>query len=164
MSQNSDTTNQQSTGSNVLAEVADALKASPTEVRTRLVKALTERELAKRVDLLDKALTKRAQLQTELNSIRMPTKKVFKLVDGKMVEAQVELTYSPEEAKKYNEDLKQHNKKVKEATEKLAKFDKTLEAAFGGEGADKLTDAFAKLAKLVSGGSVESDDSEKSEE
>ncbi len=160
MSQNSDTTNQPSTGASVLAEVADALKASPTEVRTRLVKALTERELAKRVDLLDKALVKRAQLQNELNAIRPPGKKNFALVDGQMVEVQA--VYTQEEVKKHNEELKQYNKKLKEATEKLAKFDKTLEAAFGADGPDRLTDAFTKLGKLVAGGG--SDDAEKSEE
>jgi len=151
MSQNNES--KVSTGASVLAEVASALQGSAPQVRGRLVSVLTERELAKRVDLLDKALTKRASLQSELDSIRMPTKKVFHLVDGKMVEAQVTLTYTPEEAKKYAEDLKAHNKKVKEATEKLAKFDKVLEAAFTGDENDPeaLAKAFAKLGQLVAG-------------
>jgi len=142
-----------STGASVLAEVAAALQGSAPQVRTRLVSVLTERELVKRVDLLDKALVKRAQLQQELDSVRMPTKKVFKLVDGKMVEAQVEMTYTPEEAKKYQEDLKAFNKKRKEAEEKLAKFDKVLETAFVGDDNDPeaLSKAFAKLGQMVAG-------------
>jgi hypothetical protein len=151
MSQNSDT--KQATGTNVLAEVATALQASTGDVRKRLVHALTERELVKRVDLLDKALTKRTQLQQELNSLRLPTKKAFKLVDGKMVESEEVVTYTPEEAKKYAEDLKAHTKKVKEATEKLANFDKVLEVAFVGDSTnpDALGKAFDKLGKMVSG-------------
>lgn len=137
MSQNEES--KVSTSQGVLAEVADALKNSNGTVRTKLVHTLTERELVKRVDTLDKALVKRAQLQLELNKFRMPTKKVFKLVDGQMVEANVEITYSPEEAKKYNEEVKQFNKQLKEATEKLQKFDNALEKAFAGEGFDKLT-------------------------
>ena len=162
MSQNSDTTSQPSTGANVLAEVADALKASSTEVRTRLVKALTERELVKRVDLLDKALVKRAQLQNEVNGIRPPGKKAFALVDGQMKEVQA--VYTAEEKKKHEDEMKQYNKKLKEANEKLSKFDKLLETAFSGS-ADELEKAFAKLGKAVSGGGGSSDDdSDKSEE
>lgn len=164
MSQNNDT-NQTSTGASVLAEVAAALQGSTGEVRGRLVKALTERELVKRVDLLDKALVKRAQLQNELNAIRPPGKKNFALVDGNMVEVQA--VYTPEEVKKHKEELKQYNKKLKEATEKLSKFDKALEAAFGAgpDGTEKLTEAFAKLTKQVAGGGDSGgDDSEKSEE
>lgn len=162
MSQNTES-NQTSTGANVLAEVADALKASPPEVRSRLVKALTERELAKRVDLLDKALVKRGQLQNEVNAIRPPGKKAFALVDGKMTE--VTAVYTPDEKKKFDEETKQYNKKLKEATEKLAKFDKTLEAAFGSDGEDKVAEAFTKLAKQIAGGGGGSDsDEEKTEE
>lgn len=162
MSQNNDTN--QSTGAGVLVEVASALQASTGEVRTRLVKALTERELVKRVDLLDKALVKRAQLHGELNNIRPPTKKSFALVDGKMVEVQA--VYTPEEVKKHAEEMKQHAKKLKEATEKLAKFDKLLESAFNGA-AEELEKAFAKLGKAVSGGGGggdAADESDKSEE
>lgn len=163
MSQNNDTTNQTSTGASVLAEVAGALRASPPEIRSRLVQVLTEREKVKRVDLLDKALVKRAQLQNELNAIRPPGKKAHALVDGKMVEVQA--VYTPEEVKKFNEETKAYNKKLKEATEKLAKFDKTLEAAFGSEGEDKVESAYAKLAKQIAGGGGGSDsDEEKTEE
>jgi hypothetical protein len=161
MSQNNDTN--QSTGAGVLAAVANALQSSSSEVRTRLVSALTERELVKRVDLLDKALVKRAQLSNELNGIRPPSKKSFALVDGKMVEVQA--VYTPEEVKKHAEETKQHAKKLKEATEKLAKFDKLLEWAFSGA-PEELEKAFAKLGKAVSGGGGgdASEDSDKSEE
>lgn len=136
------------------------MKASSGDVRGRLVKALTERELVKRVDLLDKALVKRSQLQNEVNAIRPPSKKAFVLVDGQMQEVQA--VYTPEEAKKHNEEMKQYQKKLKEATDKLANFDKTLEAAFGSEGPEKLGDAFTKLGKLLSGGG--GNEAEKSEE
>lgn len=151
MSQN-ESSNPTTTGTSVLAEVATALQASTGEVRSRLVKALTERELVKRVDLLDKALVRRAQLQGELNNLRFPMKKHFKMVEGKMQE--VEALYSQEEVKKFEEERKQFDKKVKDAQEKLAKFDKTLEAAFVGDPNDSegLTKAFASLAKQMSGG------------
>ena len=137
MSQNEDT--KVSTGATVLAEVADVLKASAPTVRSRLVMALTERELVKRVDMLDKALLKRRDLQRELNKVQ-PKKSNFTYVDGKMVEAAA--TYTPEEAKQFE-------KLRKEATEKLAKFDAALEKAFNGE-------EFDKLASLLGGKSEES--------
>lgn len=151
MSQNENTN--QSTGTTVLAEVASALQGSTGDVRTRLVGMLTEREVTRRVDLLDKALTKRAALQQELNSLRMPEKKTFTLVDGKMVESTVPVAYTPEEAKKYAEDKKAFDKKVKEATDKLATFEKVLETAFVGDSSspEALGRAFDKLGKLVSG-------------
>ena len=163
MSQSNDSS-QTNTGTDVLAEVAGALRASTGEVRTRLVRALTERELVKRVDLLDKAIVKRGQLQNELNAIRPPGKKNFALVDGQMVEVQA--VYTPDEVKKHKEEFKQYQKKLKEATEKLSKFDKSLEAAFGAgpDGTEKLTEAFAKLTKQVAGGGGDSSDEEKTEE
>lgn len=137
MSQNEDT--KVNTGAAVLAEVADALKSSAGVVRNRLVTALTERELVKRVDLLDKALVKRRDLQRDLNKIQ-PKKPFMTFLDGKMVE--VAATYTPEEAKQFE-------KQRKEASEKLAKFDAALEKAFGGED-------FDKLANLLGGKSEES--------
>lgn len=151
MSQNESTS--QNTATTVLAEVAGALNSSSESVHRRLVTALVERELVKRVDLLDKGLNKRAQLQQEVNAIRMPEKKVFNLVDGKMVESTVPVTYTPEEAKKYAEDKKAFDKKLKEATDKLAGFEKVLEVCFVGDPNDPnaLSRAFDKLSKLVSG-------------
>jgi hypothetical protein len=104
--------------------------------------------------MLDKALVKREQLNVEVRKIRPPGKKLFKLVDGQMQE--VEAVFTPEEVKKFNEDTKQYNKLLKEATEKLQKFDAALESAFAGEG-------FDKLAKQLGGGGG-GGDSDKSEE
>lgn len=160
MSQNTDTPNQTSTAGDVLAEVAGALKASAAEVRGRLTKKLVEKELVVRVDLLEKGLAKKAQLQNELNAVKAPSKKVFKLVDGQMQE--VEATYTQEEVKKFNEETKQYNKKLKEATEKLAKFSTLLDNALSGSDPEKLTETYAKLAKVVGGASVDED--EKKEE
>lgn len=160
MSQNESTN--QNTGTTVLAEVASALQGSTGDVRTRLVGMLTEREVGRRVDLLDKALTKRAALQQEVNAIRMPEKKIFTLVDGKMVETLAVVTYTPEEAKKYAEDKKAFDKKVKEATDKLATFEKVLEVCFVGDPQDAgaLGKALEKLGKLVSGKDAPAEDSE----
>lgn len=121
MSQNEDS--KVDTGKAVLAEVADALKTSSQKVRGRLVDALVERELAKRVDLLDKALVTRAKLNAEVNKIR--PKKMYD-ASGQEVPG----FFTAEEVKTLNQ-----------AKEKLAKFDRTLEAAFNGEGFDKLAQA-----------------------
>lgn len=163
MSQNTES-NQTSTATDVLAEVANALRGSAGELRTRLVKTLTERELVKRADLLDKALVKLGQLKNEVSSIRPPGKKAFVLQsDGKMVEAQA--VYTADEKKKFDQEMKEYNKKLKEANEKLGKFEKLLESAFSGA-PEELEKAFAKLGKAVSGGGGggDSDDSDKSEE
>lgn len=175
MSQNTDTPSQTSTGTDataggataskasaagdLLTEVADAVKASTTAVRLRLTTKLVEKKVASRVELLEKGLEKKAQLQNELNAIKAPVKKTFALVDGKMVEVQA--TYTQEEVKKHNEETKQYNKKLKEATDKFNKFANLLDAALSGAEPDKLEETYAKLAKVVGGGSV---DEEKKEE
>lgn len=176
MSQNTDTSNQTSTAQDataegatpskasaagdLLTEVADALKASATEVRGRLSKKLVEKKLVVRVDLLEKGLDKKAQLQNELNAIKPPSKKTFALVDGKMVEVQA--TYTQEEVKKHNEETKAYNKKLKEATEKFNKFSNLLDTALAGADPEKLEETYAKLAKAVGGGNL--DDEKKEEE
>lgn len=136
MSQNSDSP-QTPTGTTVLAEVADALKGASGAVKQRLVDALVERELVKRVDMLDKALLKRRDLARELAKIQ--PKKTYKFVGPDQVE--VESTYTAEEAKQFQKTLK-------DATEKVTKFDAALEAAFQGNG-------FDKLAQLLGGKSDE---------
>lgn len=157
MSQNEDS--KKSTGMAVIAEVADALATSAPTVRSRLVQVLTERELTKRVDLLDKALVKRDQLQKEIYMVKKPGKPNNKVIaaDGSVTETPA--TYTPEEYKKLEEDTKKYNKALKEAQDKLAKFDSLLENAFT-EPSDKV---FGKLEKQVKGGGG-SDDSEKSED
>lgn len=115
-----------STSVNVLVEVADALKESAPELRKRLVTTLTERELVKRVDLLDKGLAKLKELKKAVDKFR--PKKLFD-ADGKEVPG----TYSEDEVKN-----------LKKAKENLAKLEGALEKAFAGQ-------EFDKLAGLVSG-------------
>lgn len=128
MSQNEESKG--STGQAVLAEVAGALTASASDVRTRLVRALTERELARRVDVLDKALVKRDQLQKEVYKMKLPSKPAVKILnaDGSFTEQPA--TYTAEEAKKHTEEIKAYQKVLKEANEKLEKFDALMEEAF----------------------------------
>lgn len=135
MSQNEDT--KENTGRNVLAEVADALKGSAARVRGQLVQVLTERELTKRVDLLDKALVKRQTLFIEVKKLK-PKMLCVLAEDGTTTNVPAPVT--PDEAKKFQ-------KALKEAKEKLEKFDLLLEKAFSS--ADQ--DAFDKLGKQVSG-------------
>ena len=157
MSQNEES--KKSTGMAVIAEVADALATSAPTVRSRLVSTLTERELARRVDLLDKALVKRDQVQKEVYMVKKPGKPNNKVVaaDGTVTETLA--TYTPEEYKKLEEDTKKYNKALKEAQDKLAKFDALLETAFT-EPSDKV---FEKLEKQVKGGGG-GNESEKSED
>ena len=120
----------------VLVEVADALKASATTVRSRLVASLTEREVAKRVDMLDKALVKLREFKKDVDKVR-PTD-LFD-ADGNKVPGHF---------------TKQQHEELKKAKEKLARLESAVEKAFAGEG-------FDKLANLVAGKSAEED--EKSE-
>lgn len=176
MSQNTDTSNQTSTGTDapaegataskvsaagdLLTEVAGALKGSAEAVRGVVVKTLVDKEKNNRVSILLKGLDKKAQLQNELNGIRPPGKKNFALVNGNMVEIQA--VYTPEEVKKHKEETKQYAKKLKEATEKFNKFSNLLDTALSGSEPERLEETFAKLAKAVGGGNV--DDDEKKEE
>lgn len=132
---------------NVLAEVADALALSAPLVRERLKTVRVERELSKRVDLLDKALAKRMTLFIEVKKLKPKMMAVLN-EDGSSTPVPAPVT--PEEAKKFA-------KAVKEAKEKLEKFDDLLEKAFSGAAQD----SFDKLAKQVAGGS---DAEEKTEE
>lgn len=155
------TASKASAAGDLLAEVATALKGSAEAVRGAVVKTLVDKEKNNRVATLLKGLDKKAQLQNELKAIKPPSKKVFKLVDGKMQE--VEATYTQDEVKKHNEETKQYNKKLKEATEKLNKFSSLLDSALAGADPEKLEETYAKLAKAVGGGQVD-DDEKKDEE
>lgn len=135
----------------VLAEVADALAGSSDEVRGLLKGVLLTREKTRRVDILDKALVKRDQLQKEVYAVRAPGKKSFTVgADGKPVE--IPAVYTQEELKKLEEDTKQYTKKLKEATEKLEKFDKLMEEAFTAP----TNKVFDKLSGMIGGKSDES--------
>lgn len=135
MSQNEST--KVSTSQDVLAEVASALQASPVSVRQRLVSALTERELVKRVDMLDKGLSKLKEMDREINKIRPEDSfdSDGNKVPGRFTKAQFE--------------------SLKKAREKREKLHGAMEKAFAGEGFDKLTNLVA--------GKEDSNDDSKSE-
>lgn len=135
MLQNNDSS--QPTGQTVIAEVADALASSAPNVRARLVSVRTERELAKRVEILDKALEVRHKLFIETKKHKL---KMLNVVgeDGTVTKVPAPMT---------DEELKAHQKAVKEANEKLAQFDENLAKAFDKADAD----AFDKLEKACKG-------------
>jgi hypothetical protein len=114
-----------STHQTVLAEVADALKGSNEAVKGRLKSALVEREVLKRVDLLDRGLAKLRDLKSEVNKIRPP---VTFTADGGKVEG----TFS-----------KADFETLKKAKEKVSKLEAALEKAFQGQEFDKLTNLVA---------------------
>lgn len=124
MSQNENT--KPSAAQGVLVEVADALRNSSQTVRSRLVTALTERELVKRVDLLDKGLAKLKEVKKEVDKIRPAD------------------MFDAEGNKVPGHFTKQQHEELKKAKEKFAKLEKAVEKAFAGE-------EFDKLANLVAG-------------
>ena len=126
MSQNEDT--KTNVAQTVLAEVADALKTSPTAVRSRLVTSLVEREVSRRVDLLDKGLTKLKAAKKELDKVK-PDVETFSEAGEKL-------------ASTFSKAKFEERKKALEAYEKLSK---SVEAAFAGEAGD----CFNKLEELV---------------
>lgn len=131
----------------VLAEVASALENSAGEVRALLVQTLTTREKSRRVDLLDKALVKRDQLQKEIYKLNgaKPGKAPLKQLGADGTVTEIPAVYTPEEFKKYEAELKDYNKKVKEATERVDKFDSVLEECF----IVPTNKSFDKLAAMV---------------
>jgi hypothetical protein len=114
------------THQSVLAEVADALKDSPERVRMLVRTALVDREISKRVDILDKGLAKLRELKNEVNKIRPPV--VF-AEDG------TKLTGAFSKAEFEN---------LKKAKEKVTKLENALEKSFSGQ-------EFDKLAGLIGG-------------
>ena len=133
MSQNEES--KVSTHQGVLAEVADALKASPEKVKGRVRDLLVEREVSKRVDLLDKGLAKLRDLKGEVNKIRPP---VSFTATGEKVEG----TFA-----------KADFEKLKKAREQVAKLENALEKAFAGQ-------EFDKLSSLVAGKETPASDSD----
>ncbi len=123
MSQNNDT--KVSTTSTVLAEVAERLQSSNESVRTRLRDALVEREVSKRVELLDKGLAKLRELKREVDKIRPP---VSFTADGQKVEGNFD---------------KATFETLKKAREKVTKLETALEKAFQGQEFDKLSNLVA---------------------
>jgi hypothetical protein len=141
MSQNEEP--KKSTALTVLAEVADFLEKSAEIQRERYKTLRIERELNKRVDTLDKAVAKREQLFIEVKKLR--PQKMFKLNDDG-TSVPVDAPVTAEEAKKFA-------KALKEAKEKLEKFEALLEKAFTSPDQD----TFDKLAKQVAGKDTESE-------
>ncbi len=126
MSQNEDT--KTNVAQTVLVEVADVLKASTPTVRSRLVSSLVEREVTRRVDLLDKGLNKLKSAKKELDKIK-PDVETFSEAGEKL-------------ASTFSKAKFEERKKALEAFEKLSK---AVEAAFAGESGD----CFNKLEELV---------------
>lgn len=124
MSQNSEV--KDSTTNNVLVAVADALNGSPNELQQRVKTLLVERELSKRVELLDKGMAKLRELKRELDKIRPP---VSYTLDGTKVEGNFSKT---------------EFESLKLAREKVSKLEAVLEKAWAGQ-------EFDKLAGLVGG-------------
>ncbi len=135
----------------VLVEVADALAASADEVKGLLKSVLLTREKSRRVDVLDKALVKRDQLQKEVYMVKKPGKPANKQLNADGTTTEVPATYTPEEFKKLEEENKQYTKKLKEANEKLEKFDKIVEEAFTAP----TNKVFDKLTGMIGGKSEE---------
>jgi hypothetical protein len=111
---------QNSVATELLSEVADTIKNSTTAVRSRLKDALVEREVASRVDILDKALLKIREVRKEVQKMK-PDQVSFD-AGGQKIE-----TWSKAA----------HEAKVK-ADESLGKLEGAFTAAMLGENFDKL--------------------------
>lgn len=103
--------------SSLLAEVADRVKGSAPQVRAQLLDNMVSRELAKRVDTLDKALQKRTELARDLNKVNRPDQETFN-ADGSTA------------TQSYTKARLEEIKKAKEA---LSKLDNAIEKAFTGD-------------------------------
>jgi hypothetical protein len=107
----------------VLGEVSDLLKNSSEKVKERLVSTLVEREIASRVDLLDKALVKLKEAKKELDKIKPDIE-----------------TFDEQGNKQAGQFSKAKWEEKKKATENKEKLEKAVEAALSGESFDKLRD------------------------
>jgi hypothetical protein len=99
--------------SGLLAEVADKIKGSGEAVRARLVDAMVEKELASRVECLDKAFQRRFELLTNLRKIERPDTETYN-ADGTVASA----SYTKariEEIKKAKEALEKHENALEKA-------------------------------------------------
>lgn len=135
------------TAQTVIVEVANALQTSGSDVKGKLVSLLVDREITRRVGILDKALVKHKQLISETKKVaNVPMTKTFTIVDGSPVES---LTPTP----MTEAEMKAFTKANKEAKEKLEKFEKTLDSAFNSP----TNEVFDKLDKLCAGKSDDKD-------
>jgi hypothetical protein len=97
----------------LLAEVADKIKGSGDAVRQRLVDAMVEKELAQRVELLDKAFQKRFELLTGLRKIDRADQETYN-ADGS-VATQSYTKARLDEIKKAKEALEKHENALEKA-------------------------------------------------
>lgn len=103
----------ESNAKNLLAEVADKIKGAGDDIRNRLVTSMVEKELASRVDALDKAFQKRFELLGNLGKVNRADD-VKKDADGKVIFE----SYSDarrEEIKKAKEALEKHENALEKA-------------------------------------------------
>lgn len=131
------TENKKSAAATLQEEVAAVLKDGNEHVKGKLRDLLVEREVSKRVDLLDKGMNKLRELKREVDKIRPPT------------------VFSGSGEKKEGDFSKEDWQKKVQAKEKVAKLEKLLENAFAGQDFDKLSQM---VSGKDSGGSEQSSD------
>jgi len=106
---------------------------SSADVKERLVATLTDREVARRVEVLEKAFTKHTELKKAANSLKTEVK--WEVRDGERVK--VELVSDSD------------YKKQKADQERLASYEKLLSQTLGGE---ILFETFENKLKKFGGG------------
>lgn len=106
----------------LLADVASRIKESGPQVYARLRDAMVEKEIASRVDLLDKAFQKRFQLLTDLRKVDRPDQETYN-ADGSVATA----SYT-----------KPRLEEIRKAKEALAKHENALEKALASNDFSKL--------------------------
>lgn len=97
----------------MLADVAGKIKDSGEAIRQRLVDAMVEKEVAQRVELLDKAFQKRFELLTAFNKVNRADQETYN-ADGS-VATQSYTKARLEEIKKAKEALEKHENALEKA-------------------------------------------------
>lgn len=113
MSTNETQETQESKAQGLLALVAEKVKESGPVVYQRMVETLVEKEISDRVNLLDKALQKRFQLQVDLRKANKPDVETFN-ADGSTA-TQSFTKGKLEEIKKAKEALEKHEQALEKA-------------------------------------------------
>lgn len=117
-----------SQSSEVLVAVSERLGKSGEEVRNRVVNALVEREVASRVELLDKALAKRIEGEREIKKLSKPDVETYDM-EGKVVSSSFSKARADE---------------LKKAREAQAKLEGAIDKALNDNDFSKLKDSLAK--------------------
>lgn len=123
----------------ILAEVAEKVNASNTQVRQRVVDAYVEKEVSRRADLLDRTLTKLVEFDKSLKKAQPDV---------------ITYTAAGEKQEAWTKGALDAKKKL---TERQGALEKALEAALAG-GKDewnKLSEALQKAEKSNEGKSEE---------